>query len=161
MSRPVLNVDRHVLVGDGRDMHVNFYHLNTEHAESDANTEIRNVSGVVNIFGLKSEGRYAVLWVRQSTNVHLYGYGGNACAWPFNSTYPPSFVDLPPSLFRVQDSRVDLISLVDYAMDGTLPVNSPGIPCDRPEEWRMLLDEHDKRRVVVGDLDRPLLYRRH
>ena len=56
---------RHLLVQGRSGGATRFYHLNTEHAISDSNTEIRNASNV-SIYGLKSEGRYNVLWIRDS-----------------------------------------------------------------------------------------------
>jgi len=55
-----------------------FYHVNTEHAESDANFEVVG-SRSVTVYSIKSEGRFAVLWLRNTTGVHVSGYGGNAC----------------------------------------------------------------------------------
>ena len=49
-----------------------FYHLNPEHAQSDANVEIRDGGGV-EIYGLKSEGLFNVLWLRNASDVQLYG----------------------------------------------------------------------------------------
>jgi hypothetical protein len=49
-----------------------FYHLNVEHAQSDANMEVRDGGGV-EIYGLKSEGTYAVLWLHNASSVALYG----------------------------------------------------------------------------------------
>ena len=55
---------RHLLITNGtregpRAGRRAFYHLNPEHAQSDANVEIADTSGV-EIYGLKSEGLFAV-----------------------------------------------------------------------------------------------------
>jgi hypothetical protein len=69
---------RHLLITGTAAGRRAFYHLNPEHAQSDANVEIKNGGGV-EIYGLKSEGLFAVLWLRNATDVSLYGFGGNAC----------------------------------------------------------------------------------
>lgn len=134
---------RHVQVSQLGSHLVEFYHLNTEHAESDANTEIADTSATVRIYGLKSEGRYAALWVhslRPGADVTLYGYGGNACPFPATSSYPAGFLQVPPSLMRVgtglaapvsgttshlrrvgpASARVRLLNLMGFEMPGTL-----------------------------------------
>jgi hypothetical protein len=67
-----------------------FYHANWEHSISDSNAEVRDASGV-EIYGLKSEGQYAVLWVRNSTGVLLSSYGGNACPFAASAWRPVPF----------------------------------------------------------------------
>ena len=49
---------------------VDRYHLNAEHAESDANVELVGARDV-RVYGLKSEGQYCVLWMRDSQDVQL------------------------------------------------------------------------------------------
>lgn len=50
---------RHLLVV-GTDQPLHFYHLNTEHSQGEANSEFRDVSGPIRIFGFKGEGTYTV-----------------------------------------------------------------------------------------------------
>ncbi|EDQ90501.1 uncharacterized protein MONBRDRAFT_36570 [Monosiga brevicollis MX1] len=132
---------RHLLIEAGPLGRLGFYHLNTEHAMADANTHVRDNQARVDIYGLKSEGRYAVVWLERSCCVTLWGYGGNACPFPFNSSYPPGFADYPPSLIRVTDSpNCTLYNLVDYIGQGTLE-NKP-VPCDAIDE-RILVYQRD------------------
>ena len=50
---------RHLLVvGTNQPLH--FYHLNTEHSQGEANSEFRDVSGPIRIFGFKGEGMHVV-----------------------------------------------------------------------------------------------------
>jgi hypothetical protein len=73
---------RHLLVlnaGGG----VAVYQLNSEHSRGDSNTEVNGATDVA-LFGIKCEGNFPALWVRNSTRVRGYGYGGNAAALPYN-----------------------------------------------------------------------------
>jgi hypothetical protein len=55
-----------------------------------------------------------VVWLRNASDVQLFGYGGNAC--PMKS-YPSGFADYPTSLFRVEGStNISLVSLTSYEM---------------------------------------------
>ena len=55
-----------------------------------------------------------VVWLRNASDVQLFGYGGNAC--PMES-YPSGFADYPTSLFRVEGStNISLVSLTSYEM---------------------------------------------
>lgn len=110
-SRPMSAGYRHVLITENTSS-LRFYHLNTEHAQSDANVEVDKGANV-HAYGLQSEGsglryltvssmrvqrglcttgRFCVLWIRNSVNVTVSGYGGNACAWPMNSSYPAGMI---------------------------------------------------------------------
>ena len=48
--------------------------------------EIRN-SRYVTIYGLKGEGNYPILLVRDSDHVRIFGYGGNAAAYEHTSLF--------------------------------------------------------------------------
>ena len=161
---------RHVLVtGAGP---TRFYHLNTEHAVADANTEVRDATDV-QIFGMKCEGYYPALWIRNSSNVLLSGYGGNACPFANTSAYPkPGFAAYPPSLFRVEESvNVSLANLIAYDMAGTLPLGDDGgllddharyqgVPCLAPNEWVMVFETLGGVNSTSRYLDRPVLWQR-
>jgi hypothetical protein len=150
---------RHVQVAALGAHIVEFYHLNTEHAESDANTEITDTNATVNINGMKVEGQYAALWVhalRPGADITLYGYGGNACPLPATDHYPPGFLQVPPSLMRigtvlhpnppsysshtdrastVYSARVRLLNLMGFETPGTLTTTTSlrgPISCPRP-----------------------------
>ena len=77
---------RHVQVIGAGDPHnssdrVRFYELNLEHAQSQANLEVVNSSGV-DIYGVKLEGSTTILWVRDSDDVNLWGLGGAGDSFP-------------------------------------------------------------------------------
>jgi hypothetical protein len=60
------------------------YSLNLEHAQSEANGEIRNSSNV-DVYSVKAEGNTVILWLRADTvNVSVLGFGGDPTAFPFN-----------------------------------------------------------------------------
>ena len=82
---------------------VAFYMLNMEHAQAEANMEIRHSSNV-DIFGLKVEGSLPVLWVADSRNITLFGMGGGADAFPSwdTSYYPSDVAKYPPSMIRME-----------------------------------------------------------
>jgi hypothetical protein len=113
---------RHVLVTG--DSPVRFYHLNAEHAESDANVEVSGATAA--IYGLKSEGHRTVLLVSSAADVMLAGFGGNACA----SKDPPTV------LFQVNSVSSLLMNLVGMESRTTL-ADGPS-PCDDPTSTAFL-----------------------
>ena len=72
-----------------------------QHAQSEANMEIANARHV-DIFGVKCEGSNTILWVRDSDDVNLYGFGGAADAFPNTSFYPADFRPYTPTMIRVE-----------------------------------------------------------
>ena len=74
---------RHLLVS-GTDSPWSCYHCNTEHSQGEANLEISGTSAPIKIHGLKAEGNYVQIWVRDAAEFWLQGYGGNASPFPFN-----------------------------------------------------------------------------
>jgi hypothetical protein len=104
-----------------------FYSLNLEHAQSEANGEVRN-SSYVDIFSVKAEGNTVILWLRANTqNVSVLGFGGDPTAFAFNFTYPPDFVQLSPSLLRVERGAtgVTLAALLDHGSGAEPPYWPP------------------------------------
>ena len=98
---------RHILVVNTTG--VRFYHFNPEHAVADANAEFRGSSNI-SVYGTKSEGHSATLWVRNCTDVFHTGHGGNAFPLPCGADVCPTWRPSPcacdwtagaPSLFRV------------------------------------------------------------
>ena len=102
---------RHILLEGARS--VRLYHFNPEHSVANANSEFRDASDVA-VYGTKSEGSSATLWVRNCTGVVHTGHAGNAnprscadakacAAWPVS----PCACDYKgvPSLFRVEGCR--------------------------------------------------------
>ena len=72
------------LVVNGTRNEVAFYELNGEHGSTSAYSEFVNTSGV-RVYGCKSEGGTAILFVRASTNFASYAHSGLASA---NAFYP-------------------------------------------------------------------------
>jgi hypothetical protein len=153
---------RHVLVtGAGP---TRFYHLNTEHAIADANTEIQSASDV-SIYGFKVEGWFVGLWIRNSTEVFLSGYGGNACPnGPF-----AGFANYTPSIFRVeQSSNVTLANLISYEMASTLGSAGAGtaappsglVKCKDPDAWLTVYEKWNGVTSTTRPLDRPVVWTR-
>jgi hypothetical protein len=68
--------------GDG----LRFYAHNTEQDVGDAHTEIR-YSQNVTLYGAKSEGNYAAIWIRDSDLVTMHGYGGDATPFANSTRY--------------------------------------------------------------------------
>ena len=149
---------RHVLVRD-TSQQLSFYQFNAEHALGEANAEVRNARNV-RFFGVKGESNYPVLWIRDSSHVGVYGYGGNAAALPASSTYPATFAQFTPSLFRIERTpNLRLVQLVDEPrVSGEHPVFGLGVD---PDTWHMVVDiDAAQTEVTTLPRDRPVLYRR-
>ena len=104
-----------------------FYSLNLEHAQSEANGEIRN-SSFVDVFSVKAEGNNVILWVRADTsNVSILGFGGDPTAFAYNFTYPPDFAQLSPSMIRVDAGArgTVLAALLDHGSGSSGPYWPP------------------------------------
>jgi len=130
---------RHVLLsGLGAASEVRFYHLNTEHATGEANTQVDACAGTVLIYGLKSEGQFPVLWVSAApagSAVAMFGYGGNACPFAYNSSYPAGYAQFVPSLFRITVSApgtVQLLNTLGFEMPDTLALGNRQVGCEPP-----------------------------
>ena len=109
---------RHLHLKDAHDIH--FYQLNLEHASSEANLEITNSHGV-HIYGFKTEPSWqsimstktnapnllsaaVAIWMRNTSDLSLFGTGGNGVAMLPNLTLPHGFAQFPPTLYRLQSS---------------------------------------------------------
>jgi hypothetical protein len=140
---------RHLLV-DGTSEPLRFYSCNPEHARGDANMEIRN-SRYVTIYGLKGEGNYPELLVRDSDHVRVFGYGGNAAAYEHTSLFrferTPNFLVANAVGFpRLQGTGSD----DHYAGRGV-----------NPNLWYMIGDTPASgAEIKIAPLERPVLYRR-
>lgn len=71
---------RHLLVQGTREP-LRFYHLQPQHARSEAMIELNNAQNV-DIFSMKAEGDYTAVLLRDCRNIRLYGYGGNGAPRP-------------------------------------------------------------------------------
>lgn len=140
---------RHLLVS-GANGPFSIYQCNPEHAQGEANMEIR-ASKNVSIYGLKSEGNHPVLMIEDSDNIRIFGYGGNAAALEGRA------------LFVVKDTPNFLVANA---------VDSPRLPHKRssnlgfgrgvdPRLWSMISEEQKKGSICwTLPLERPVLYRR-
>ncbi|OPZ05450.1 MAG: Pectate lyase superfamily protein [candidate division BRC1 bacterium ADurb.BinA364] len=125
---------------------LDFYHLNIEHAFCGAQMEIRNAENI-RIFGYKTERNSVVLRIAGSRNIALYGYGGNATAFPGGF-----LIDL------VDSSGILLASLVDQgriAGDDYDNVFGIGVP---PSQWSMLRERLGERELRTLPGERPACY---
>mmetsp|Transcript_16975 Transcript_16975/g.18899 ORF Transcript_16975/g.18899 Transcript_16975/m.18899 type:complete len:535 (+) Transcript_16975:138-1742(+) len=148
------------------------YQCNTEHGRGDTNFEISN-SHHIDIYGVKSEGNFPVLWIKDSNFVSVYGYGGNAAALPNNTHYPPGYSMIAPTLFRVENTPNYLLAnLWDYGrIDGGNWFTFPGIGVN-PKLWNIAVDINNGDEIVPacpsphkGELftcvlDRPVVMKR-
>jgi hypothetical protein len=140
---------RHLLI-NGTDEPLSMYQCNPEHARSDANLEIRGARNVT-IYGIKGEYNQPIVWIRDSDNVRIFGYGGNAAAHKDHALF---VVERTPNFL--------LANLVDS------PRMPQGIPDTffagngvDPRYWYMLREiTTTGESVLTPPLDRPVLYKR-
>ncbi|MGD2175900.1 MAG: glycosyl hydrolase family 28-related protein, partial [Candidatus Brocadiaceae bacterium] len=127
---------RHLLV-EGTTEPLRFYQCNPEHSRGEANMELRNARNVC-IYGLKGENPTPILVARDTDNVSVFGYGGNAI--------PPAGESL---LLFERTSNFLVANLVDRPM---------GVRGD-PTQWAALIERTaDGRTIATQPLDRPVLY---
>ena len=106
------------------------YELNLEHAMSEANMELQHAKHV-DIFGLKCEGSNTILWVRDSQDVQLKGFGPAADAFPNTSYYPSDFLPYPPSILRLERNKnLSLWNLINTGRGGICS----GVDCIHHED---------------------------
>ena len=146
---PQVDDYRHLLVQGAEPLHV--YQLNVEYARSAAEMEIRGARHV-SIYGLKGEYNAPILWVRDSDHIRVFGYGGNAAAFPGKSLF---LIERTPNVL--------LANVVDHPrLSGRgSPKESPGIGVD-PERWHIII-EHPPGSgdaIRTQPMDRPVLYKR-
>lgn len=104
-----------------------FYSLNLEHAQSEANGEIRNASHV-SVYSIKGEGNTPLLWIRgDSANVSVTGLGGGITPFPYNFTSPPDFEQATAGIFRVDAGAAGLTfaALLDHGYGAQAPYWPP------------------------------------
>ncbi|MFC1582541.1 glycosyl hydrolase family 28-related protein [Planctomycetota bacterium] len=140
---------RHLLIENTREP-LSFYHLNAEHAHSDANMEIRGASNVM-IYGLKGEFNAVILKIMNSNNIKMFGYGGNASAYEGKS------------LFLIENSTdITLTNLYDSPRlpgNGVVGKGPFGGGTD-PTKWSMVIEKRPDGKIVkTAPLDRPVLYK--
>lgn len=154
---------RHLKV-DGTREPLRFYQLNPEKGELEALVEINNAKNV-DIFGMKTEGNYLNLWVRNSDYVNLYGGGGMTAAFEATYRYPSNWAQFTPSLHRVENTpnfrivnpwdmgKVSGTGTNDYAFDTGLGIDAT--------LWHMIVDKDAAGNVILTPpLYRPVVYKR-
>ena len=92
---------------------IGFYHLNCEHGTGEAICEFSH-SIDLEVYGLKTEGRFVTLWVRDSDRVSVFGTGGCGCS-ANDTILPPGFdASYPSTLYRVERTpSFQFSSLID------------------------------------------------
>lgn len=139
---------RHLLVS-GTSEPLHFYQCNPEHSRSAANMEIRGAKDV-SLYGLKSEGNQPILLVRDSNQIRMFGYGGNASARPGTTLF--KFVNTPDFL------AANLITNMRFAGGAEDFFGGIGV---NPLLWSMLSEQAPDGSVfVTKPLERPVLVRR-
>lgn len=125
-EQPIKGADyRHLLI-EGTHERLAFYHLNIEHPSGDAQMEIRD-SRNIRIYGFKTERNPLVMRIRNCEDIVLYGWGGNATAFPGKS------------LIEIIESRsVTLINLVDLGRMGGKGYDDLFGKGDHPGLWTMV-----------------------
>lgn len=154
---------RHLFVNGTREP-LRFYQLNPEKGELEALTEINNAHNV-DIFGMKTEGNYLNLWVRNSNYINLYGGGGMTAAFEATQMYPTSWAQFTPSLHRVENTpnfrivnpwdmgKVSGTGTNDYAFDTGIGVDAT--------LWHMLVEKDASGNIILTPpLNRPVVYKR-
>ncbi|MBE0536249.1 MAG: hypothetical protein IH624_11325, partial [Phycisphaerae bacterium] len=138
---------RHILI-DGTHQPLAFYQCCPEGVRSEANMEIRD-SRNVSIYGLKGEGNTYMVWMKDSADVGIFGYGGNASGQPDNT------------LFRVERcSDYVLAGMVDHPMEQGHTAIRGAVGTD-PERWHMVIETTKADETVrTAPLVRPILYQR-
>ncbi|QDV66002.1 glycosyl hydrolase family 28-related protein [Crateriforma conspicua] len=140
---------RHVLI-EGTRQPLRFYQCNPEHARSDANMEIRSASDV-SVFGVKGEYQTPIIRMVDSEKIRIFGYGGNASAWPRRA------------LFEIQDcSSYLLTNLVDSPrLQGAGSADHFAGEGSDPRTWSMVqVMVGGKSDLQLRPADRPVLIRR-
>ena len=80
-----------------------FYAINLEHSMAEANGEFAHAAHV-DVYGLKKEGSTAILWIRDSVDISVFGTAGGYTALAKASEYPADFAPYTPSIYRVERS---------------------------------------------------------
>jgi len=116
---------RHLLV-EGTSRPLRFYHLQPQHARSEAMIEFRNARNI-DVYSMKAEGDVTIVWLNRCRAVRLFGYGGNASPSPGRA------------IFRLDNcSDIQLIN-VNPQMWGAGKWGALGVHYE-PESWNILRD---------------------
>lgn len=116
---------RHLLVED-TSQPLRFYHLQPQHARSEAMVEFRNARNI-DVYSMKAEGDVTIVWLNHCQAVRLFGYGGNASPSPGRA------------IFRLDDCSEIQLANINPQMWGIGKWGALGIHY-RPESWDILQD---------------------
>ena len=140
---------RHLLIENTTEP-LYIYQCNAENAHSKVNIEMHRAHNV-SLYGLKGEGNMPILQVRDSDNIRIFGYGGNAAAYEKTAL----FVFERTANFLIANA-VDSPRLAGVGSED----DYGGIGVD-PYQWYMIIDRPAEGKPVrTAPLDRPVLYRR-
>lgn len=147
---------RHLLVVNASRLR--FYHLNVEHAYSDADSEFAGLSDV-DVFSLKKENAAVACWVRGCSRLRVLGHGGNGAALPYDTTerrtFGPDYADSLPSLYRIEACADCLFANLFHQNGGDAQAT---------DAWHMLTERADagppdnSSWTATDFLERPTLY---
>ena len=113
---------RHLLIGNNSDDssiddRLRFYALDLEHAMSEADAELDHARAV-DIFGLKKEGSVAIIWVRDSSDINIWGVVGGYSPLKDAAAAPSDFRPYVPSVVRLERSCPVRIAM-EWEIGGT------------------------------------------
>jgi len=117
---------RHLLV-EGTSGPLRFYHLQPQHARSEAMVEFRNAENI-DVYSMKAEGDVTIVWLNHCRAVRLFGYGGNASPSPGRA------------IFRLDDCSDIQLANVNPQMWGIGHWGALGVHY-QPESWNIIQDE--------------------
>eukprot|EP00927_Polykrikos_kofoidii_P049142 TRINITY_DN43265_c0_g1_i1.p1 TRINITY_DN43265_c0_g1~~TRINITY_DN43265_c0_g1_i1.p1 ORF type:complete len:780 (-),score=85.16 TRINITY_DN43265_c0_g1_i1:164-2503(-) len=156
---------RHLLVSN-TDSPWTCYHCNLEHSQGEANLEIQGAKASIRLYGYKGEGNYVQVWIRDSADFQITGYGGNASPFPKDCDYPPGYGDYTPSIFRIERTQKFLIANIVVQAQGNetrcgiYDTGFAGVMY-QPSSYSVLVEVSTaKETVMVPPLQWPVLYAR-
>eukprot|EP00039_Didymoeca_costata_P007512 m.100665 g.100665 ORF g.100665 m.100665 type:complete len:763 (+) comp13718_c0_seq1:63-2351(+) len=159
---------RHALIHN-TSKSINIYHGNLEHARGEANLEIDEASGPIKIFGYKGEGNFVQVWVKDSADVFLSGYGGNASPFPSYCYYPKGYEQYTPTIFRFERvNRFVVANLITQTASNSKTtecgifsgVGFAGRMYD-PKVWKTVLEVTATANITTPCLKWPVAYIRN
>jgi hypothetical protein len=139
---------RHLVIRGARGP-LHFYQCNVEHSRSHANMEVQDSKDVF-FYGVKGEYNRPIARFVRCCNFALFGYGGNAAAWPGTS------------LFEIEDCdnyRLTLLLDTPRLPGQGSPDHFAGEGVD-PRLWFMVHERYGDKKIQTPPLDRPTLFSR-
>jgi hypothetical protein len=158
--------DRHLKLANASN--VGFYHLNCEHGTGEAICEFSH-SKNLSVYGLKTEGRFVTLWIRDCDRVSIFGTGGCGCS-ANDTVYPQGFdASFPPTLYRVErtpnfqfSSLIDQHSMIALAKAPDIEDRPKDMfdesPCPPSITHMLYVAQSDAPPTQTLAFDRPSLY---